>query len=271
MAPAGRRTRPARRHPAVAARVGCGGAGRLDRHRRGVPALAGRRAGGDRRAGRPRGPRLGRRARAERGDDPAGPAAHLGVRPAGLLRPRLRLAPARPGLADARGRARRPSPRWSTTRRRGSTTWSRAGWPGRSASRWRGATTRRWPAASWASTATRRSRRWPASARTCPAAAARPGLAVLATDDRNVGTDEMRRRAAARAGARGRRARRTRPLVDGAGPEAGSGRCSTTSGRRTAADRTERQGPGPAKPPLTWALIYGADDGNRTRVFSLGS
>jgi pimeloyl-ACP methyl ester carboxylesterase len=33
------------------------------------------------------------------------------------------------------------------------------------------------------------------------AAAARPGLAVLATDDRNVGTDEMRRRAAARAGA----------------------------------------------------------------------
>jgi pimeloyl-ACP methyl ester carboxylesterase len=35
-----------------------------------------------------------------------------------------------------------------------------------------------------------------------PAAAARPGLAVLATEDRNVGTDEMRRRAAARAGAR---------------------------------------------------------------------
>jgi pimeloyl-ACP methyl ester carboxylesterase len=34
------------------------------------------------------------------------------------------------------------------------------------------------------------------------AAAARPGLAVLATEDRNVGTDEMRRRAAARAGAR---------------------------------------------------------------------
>jgi len=35
-----------------------------------------------------------------------------------------------------------------------------------------------------------------------PAAAARPGLAVLTTEDRNVGTDEMRRRAAARAGAR---------------------------------------------------------------------
>jgi len=35
-----------------------------------------------------------------------------------------------------------------------------------------------------------------------PAAAARPGLAVLATEDRNVGTDGMRRRAAARAGAR---------------------------------------------------------------------
>ena len=34
-----------------------------------------------------------------------------------------------------------------------------------------------------------------------PAAAARPGLAVLATEDRNVGTDEMRRRAAARADA----------------------------------------------------------------------
>jgi pimeloyl-ACP methyl ester carboxylesterase len=35
-----------------------------------------------------------------------------------------------------------------------------------------------------------------------PAAAARPGLAVIATEDRNVGTEEMRRRAAARAGAR---------------------------------------------------------------------
>jgi hypothetical protein len=35
-----------------------------------------------------------------------------------------------------------------------------------------------------------------------PAAAARPGLAVVATEDRNVGTEEMRRRAAARAGAR---------------------------------------------------------------------
>jgi pimeloyl-ACP methyl ester carboxylesterase len=34
------------------------------------------------------------------------------------------------------------------------------------------------------------------------AAAARPGLAVLATADRNVGTAEMRRRSAARAGAR---------------------------------------------------------------------
>jgi pimeloyl-ACP methyl ester carboxylesterase len=32
-----------------------------------------------------------------------------------------------------------------------------------------------------------------------PAAAVRPGLALLATQDRNVGTDEMRRRAAARA------------------------------------------------------------------------
>ena len=34
-----------------------------------------------------------------------------------------------------------------------------------------------------------------------PAAVARPGLAVIATEDGNVGTDEMRRRAAARAGA----------------------------------------------------------------------
>jgi pimeloyl-ACP methyl ester carboxylesterase len=34
------------------------------------------------------------------------------------------------------------------------------------------------------------------------AAAVRPGLAVLATADRNVGTEEMRRRTAARAGAR---------------------------------------------------------------------
>jgi pimeloyl-ACP methyl ester carboxylesterase len=34
------------------------------------------------------------------------------------------------------------------------------------------------------------------------AAAARPGLAVVASEDRNVGTEEMRRRAAARAGAR---------------------------------------------------------------------
>jgi pimeloyl-ACP methyl ester carboxylesterase len=35
-----------------------------------------------------------------------------------------------------------------------------------------------------------------------PAAAARPGLSVLATDDHFVGTEELRRRAAARAGAR---------------------------------------------------------------------
>lgn len=35
-----------------------------------------------------------------------------------------------------------------------------------------------------------------------PAAAARPGLAIQATDDHFVGTDDMRRRAAARAGAR---------------------------------------------------------------------
>jgi len=35
-----------------------------------------------------------------------------------------------------------------------------------------------------------------------PAAAARPGLAVVAGEDRNVGTEEMRRRAAGRAGAR---------------------------------------------------------------------
>jgi hypothetical protein len=34
------------------------------------------------------------------------------------------------------------------------------------------------------------------------AAAARPGLAVVTTEDRNVGTEEMRRRSAARAGAR---------------------------------------------------------------------
>lgn len=33
-------------------------------------------------------------------------------------------------------------------------------------------------------------------------AAARPGLAILATEDHVVGTDEQRRRAAARAGAR---------------------------------------------------------------------
>jgi pimeloyl-ACP methyl ester carboxylesterase len=35
-----------------------------------------------------------------------------------------------------------------------------------------------------------------------PAAAARPGLAVQASDDHFVGTDDMRRRAAERAGAR---------------------------------------------------------------------
>jgi hypothetical protein len=34
-----------------------------------------------------------------------------------------------------------------------------------------------------------------------PAAAARPGLAVLATEDGNVGTEQMKRRAATRAGA----------------------------------------------------------------------
>jgi hypothetical protein len=35
-----------------------------------------------------------------------------------------------------------------------------------------------------------------------PAAAARPGLSLLATDDHYVGSDELRRRAAGRAGAR---------------------------------------------------------------------
>jgi pimeloyl-ACP methyl ester carboxylesterase len=35
-----------------------------------------------------------------------------------------------------------------------------------------------------------------------PAAAARPGLAVIGTDDQFVGSEEMRRRSAARAGAR---------------------------------------------------------------------
>jgi hypothetical protein len=35
-----------------------------------------------------------------------------------------------------------------------------------------------------------------------PAAAARPGLAVVTSEDRSVGTEEMRRRSAARAGAR---------------------------------------------------------------------
>ena len=35
-----------------------------------------------------------------------------------------------------------------------------------------------------------------------PAAAARPGLAIQVTDDHFVGTDDMRRRAAERAGAR---------------------------------------------------------------------
>lgn len=38
--------------------------------------------------------------------------------------------------------------------------------------------------------------------RDLPAAAQRPGLCLLATDDMNVGSEEMRRRAAARAGAR---------------------------------------------------------------------
>ena len=47
-----------------------------------------------------------------------------------------------------------------------------------------------------------RSRCWPGSGENLPAAAARPGLAVIAIDDHFVGTEAMRRRAAARAGAR---------------------------------------------------------------------
>jgi pimeloyl-ACP methyl ester carboxylesterase len=50
-----------------------------------------------------------------------------------------------------------------------------------------------------------RSARHPALAeagRSLEHAAARPGLCLLATDDHYVGTDEIRRRAAARAGAR---------------------------------------------------------------------
>lgn len=38
--------------------------------------------------------------------------------------------------------------------------------------------------------------------RNLPAAAARPGLAIIGTDDRFVGSQEMRRRSATRAGAR---------------------------------------------------------------------
>jgi len=40
------------------------------------------------------------------------------------------------------------------------------------------------------------------AARSLPAAAARPGLSLLATEDHYVGSDELRRRAADRAGAR---------------------------------------------------------------------
>ena len=71
---------------------------------RGVPGVARGRAGGDRRAGRPGRPRLGRRARRQRGDDAPGPPAHVGVGRDRHLPSRLRVARAR---ADLAARARR--------------------------------------------------------------------------------------------------------------------------------------------------------------------
>ena len=72
--------------------------------------------------------------------------------------------------------------------------------PGRRRRRWRRAGPTTWSAACSRSTATPRSPPWRGSASTCPPRRARPGLAIQATDDHFVGTDDMRRRAAERAG-----------------------------------------------------------------------
>src|SRR5919107_44640 len=96
------RARPLRRGPPVATGVGRADPGGVGRHRRGVPAVAGRGAGGGRRARRPRGARLGWGPRRERRHDPAGPAAQLVLGRPRRLRAGLRVAPARADVADAR-------------------------------------------------------------------------------------------------------------------------------------------------------------------------
>lgn len=101
---------PARRPPAAGRRPA--GAARLRRApARGlrgdgprVPRLAGRRAGADRRAGRPGRPRPGRCARGRRRDGAAGPAAQLGQRRGRRLRRGLPLARPRRAVAAARRR-----------------------------------------------------------------------------------------------------------------------------------------------------------------------
>ena len=54
------------------------------------------------------------------------------------------------------------------------------------------------------------------------AAERRPALVIIATEDHYTGGEVLARRSAERFGAAGRRARRSRPLVDAAGPAAGA-------------------------------------------------
>ena len=97
-------------------------------------------------------------------------------------------------------RGRRPSRRWSPVPRGSRAGWCPSACAPTSRRQWRRATRRTWPVASSGSTATP-----PPLARIgerLPAAAARPGLAVHATEDHFTGTEKTRRRAASRAGAR---------------------------------------------------------------------
>ena len=189
------RRRTDRADPALAAGLRRSGAGGLRGHARGLPRLAGRRARADRRARRPRRPRPRRAARHQPRRRAARARPQLGHRHDRQPASRLRLARARADLADA-GRRRAVHDR--AARRR---TGGRAPRPS-SHGGWTPPTAARVATAFDETMAACILRFYRAPQLTgFEAAAARPGLAFLATDDKVVGTDAQRREAAAMAGA----------------------------------------------------------------------
>ena len=226
LGPAARRAGTRRRRGPAPLRLRRADPGRVRLHGRRVPRLARRRARAHGRAGRPRGPRLGRRARRQRRHDPAGPPAQLDDGRHRRVRPRVRVARPRPGLAGAgRGRAGHRGVRRRGRCRSARTGSSRAGSPTpRSPPRSRRRSGRRWAARSSRCTARRPSRRWPSwaatsgaprSARAC--ACSRRRTTASARTPRGAGRRSVRARGwrCSRASATGgwSRTRRAAPAV----------------------------------------------------------